>query len=427
MNTLVVVGAQWGDEGKGKVVDLLVENKQAVARFQGGHNAGHTLVVNGKKTILRLIPSGILQSHVHCYIGNGVVVSPEALIGEINELKAVGIDVLNRLKISDLCPLILPYHIALDQAREKARGTDAIGTTGRGIGPAYEDKVARRSVRMADLKDLDLLKDKLTSLANYHNHQLTEIHGLSPINFDEIWRDLLQHREVLLPLLIDVSAALHEHFEVGDQVLCEGAQGTFLDIDHGTYPYVTSSNTVAGAACAGLGIGPKQINQVLGVVKAYTTRVGAGPFLTEQSNDTGALLAERGHEFGSVTGRPRRCGWLDLVAMKRSIALNGITHLCITKLDVLDTLSSIELCVAYEVDGNLTNQWPSTLQALDACTPRYETMPGWQSNTQGIQDYALLPQAAKDYLARISELLEVPIVIVSTGPDRAETICLEWP
>ena len=425
MNTLVVVGAQWGDEGKGKVVDLLVEDRQVVARFQGGHNAGHTLVVEGKKTILRLIPSGILQPHVHCYIGNGVVVSPEALLAEITELNQAGINVLERLRISYLCPLILPYHIALDQAREKAKGDHAIGTTGRGIGPAYEDKVARRSIRMADLQDLELLKEKLQTLARYHNQQLSNIHQVDPIDFEEVWDALLGYRETLLPLLTDVTSALEQHFIQGDQVLCEGAQGTFLDIDHGTYPYVTSSNTVAGAACAGLGIGPKSIAQVLGVIKAYTTRVGAGPFLTEQDNDLGALLAERGHEFGSVTGRPRRCGWLDLVAMKRSIMLNGITHLCVTKLDVLDTLESIDLCVAYEVDGNKSSEWPLTLASLKACKPCYESMPGWQASTQGIQDYAQLPQAAKNYLARIAEVLGVPLVMVSTGPDRAETITLE--
>ena len=426
MGTVVVVGAQWGDEGKGKIVDLMVENRQVVARFQGGHNAGHTLVVEGRKTILRLIPSGILQSHVHCYIGNGVVVAPEALMGEIEELKNAGIDVPGRLKISYHCPLILPYHIALDQAREKQRGDQAIGTTGRGIGPAYEDKVARRSLRMADLLDVTMLETKLKALDTYHNHQLENFYQAQAVDFDAVLHDLMRFREVLIPMLCDVSGALHQHFANGDEVLCEGAQGTFLDIDHGTYPFVTSSNTVSGAACSGLGIGPRNIDHVLGVIKAYTTRVGAGPFITEQDNEIGVQLAERGHEFGSVTGRPRRCGWLDLVAMKRSIALNGITHLCITKLDVLDTLETIHLCHAYEKDGQQIAEWPVSLQALEQCEPVYETMPGWQAQTEGLTDYESLPNQAKAYLKRIEEALGVPIVIVSTGPDRAETIMLEW-
>jgi len=374
---VVVIGTQWGDEGKGKIVDWLTDHAQGVVRFQGGHNAGHTLVVNGKKTVLRLIPSGILRAGVECFIGNGVVLSPEALFKEIDELEAAGVSVVSRLKISEACPLILPYHIALDQAREASKGAGKIGTTGRGIGPAYEDKVARRALRVIDLFSPERLKAKLEENVEYYNFQLTQYHHADPVDFTSIHQNLLLLAERLKPMVGDVSRTLYEMNKAGRALLFEGAQGTLLDIDHGTYPYVTSSNCVAGAAAPGAGVAPQMLSYVLGIVKGYTTRVGSGPFPTEQENEIGGYLAERGNEFGSVTGRPRRCGWFDAALLKRSIQINGVSGLCVTKLDVMDGLETINLCVGYMLNGQKVDIFPVGADAVAACEPIYETLPGW--------------------------------------------------
>ncbi|MDO4433630.1 MAG: adenylosuccinate synthase [Alysiella sp.] len=426
---VVVIGAQWGDEGKGKIVDWLAEQTTGVVRFQGGHNAGHTLVVNGKKTILRLIPSGILHENLDCYIGSGVVVSPEALLGEIDELNAAGVkNVEQRLKIAPTAPLILPYHIALDQAREKSRGAGKIGTTGRGIGPAYEDKVARRSVRAGDLANRDLVAEKVRNNLALYNVQLEHLHGAQAVDFDEVMAKIDAFRERILPMIADVSRTLYEKNQLGERLLFEGAQGTLLDIDYGTYPFVTSSNCVAGAAAAGAGVPPHMLNYVLGIVKAYTTRVGSGPFPTELFDEVGAGLAERGHEFGSVTGRPRRCGWFDAAALKRSIQVNGITGMCITKLDVMDGIEKIQICVGYTLpDGSTTDILPFGADAVANCTPIYETLDGWTESTFGVKSYDALPENAKKYLKRIEEVCGAPIAIVSTGPDREETILIQHP
>lgn len=422
---IVVLGTQWGDEGKGKIVDLLTDRVSAVVRFQGGHNAGHTLIIDGHKTILRLIPSGILREGVQCLIGNGVVLSPEALFTELGELEQNGVPASERLRISPACTLLLPYHIAIDQARERARGKDAIGTTGRGIGPAYEDKVARRGLKVQDLLDVERLAERLEKLAEYHNFQLEHMHNEAPIPFAEVYDQLLQQRERILPMIADVAEILASEHQAGNNILFEGAQGTLLDIDLGTYPYVTSSNTTAGAASTGTGIGPRYINEVLGITKAYTTRVGGGPFPTEQSNDIGMNMAERGKEFGSVTGRPRRCGWFDMVALRRSLLANSISSLVLTKMDVLDELAEIKICVAYEMNGKRYDLPGYDIKALENCTPIYETMPGWQQNTFGLTDYDQLPAQAIAYVKRLEELAGVPVSIISTGPDRKHTMVLQ--
>ena len=426
---VVVIGAQWGDEGKGKIVDWLAEEASGVVRFQGGHNAGHTLVVGGKKTILRLIPSGILHETLDCFIGSGVVVSPEALLGEIDELNAAGVkNVEDRLKIAPTCPLILPYHIALDQAREASRGKSKIGTTGRGIGPAYEDKVARRAIRVVDLLHPEKLVEKLEAVLAYYNVQLQHLHHAEPVKLEDVMAVIEKVAPRITPMITDVSRVLNEKNRRGESLLFEGAQGTLLDIDYGTYPFVTSSNCLAGAASAGAGVGPQMLDYVLGIVKAYTTRVGSGPFPTELFDEVGAGLAERGHEFGSVTGRARRCGWFDAAALKRSIQVNGISGMCITKLDVMDGIENINICVGYELpDGSKTDILPCGSDAVETCKPIYETMPGWSESTFGVKEYDKLPENAKAYLKRIEEVCGAPVAIVSTGPDREETIVLHHP
>ena len=424
---VVVIGTQWGDEGKGKIVDWLTDEANGVVRFQGGHNAGHTLVINGKKTVLRLIPSGVLRPAVAIYIGNGVVLSPTALLQEIGELEAAGVSVRPRLAISPACPLVMPYHVALDNAREGAMGDSKIGTTGRGIGPTYEDKVARRALRVQDLFYPDRFAAKLESLLEFHNFVLTQYYKRDPVPFARTCDETLALAPQLKPMVGDVAALLQAAKKRGDSLLFEGAQGALLDIDHGTYPYVTSSNCLAGAAAPGAGVGPEFLDYVLGIVKAYTTRVGTGPFPTELSDDIGAVLAKRGNEFGSVTGRPRRCGWLDVPALRRSFALNGVTGTCIMKLDVLDGLDEVKLCTGYTVDGEPLALLPSGADAVARCCPVYETMPGWQARTVGAASFAALPANARAYLDRIAELTEVPIAMVSTGPDRAETILLHHP
>ncbi|HEY9102997.1 adenylosuccinate synthase [Chitinimonas sp.] len=424
---VVVIGTQWGDEGKGKIVDWLTDHAEGVVRFQGGHNAGHTLVIGGKKTVLRLIPSGILHAGKACFIGNGVVISPEALLKEIDELKAAGIDVESRLKISEACPLILPYHIALDQAREAAKGDKKIGTTGRGIGPAYEDKVARRAIRVQDLFFPDRLAAKLGENLAYYNFLLKEYFKTETVDFQKTLEDTLRLAERIKPMVSDVSRTLHDLNKAGKPLLFEGAQGTLLDIDHGTYPYVTSSNCVAGAAAPGAGVAPQMLQYVLGIVKAYTTRVGSGPFPTELFDDVGAGLAKRGNEFGSVTGRPRRCGWFDAAALKRSIQINGVTGLCVTKMDVMDGIDVIKLCTGYRINGEVVDILPVGAEELSGCAPIYEELPGWSESTVGVKRYEDLPVNARDYLKRISEVTGAPIDIISTGPDREETIVLRHP
>ena len=424
---VVVIGTQWGDEGKGKVVDWLTEQVSGVVRFQGGHNAGHTLVVNGKKTILRLIPSGILHPGVLCYIGNGVVLSPTALLAEIDELQANQIDVESRLKISLACPLILSYHVALDQAREAAKGDTKIGTTGRGIGPAYEDKVARRAIRLLDLTNPQTLRTKLIEALSLHNFVLEHHLKAQPVSVDQVFNELMAMAPRLLKMTADVPQLLYEAGQRNENLLFEGAQGSLLDIDHGTYPFVTSSNCVAGAAGAGAGVGPSKLHYVLGITKAYATRVGGGPFPTEQTNEVGQTLAKRGNEFGSVTGRPRRCGWFDAAALRRSMQINGVTGLCITKLDVLDGFSEIKLCIGYDTPSGRLDVLPFGSDAVAQCTPVYETMPGWSGTTEGVRQWKDLPEAAQRYLNRLSEVVGAPIAMVSTGADRDDTILLDHP
>jgi len=424
---IVILGAQWGDEGKGKVVDLLMEQASFVARFQGGHNAGHTLVIDGKKTILRLIPSGILHSHVTCLIGNGVVLSPTALLQEINELESQGIPVSDRLKISPLCSLILASHVALDQAREKAKGSAAIGTTGRGIGPAYEDKIARRALRFGDLFNEKHLIEKLEQLVGYHNFLLKNYYHVPVVELNEIKEVLFASISKLQPMKADVSALLKQAREDGKHIVFEGAQGTLLDIDHGTYPFVTSSNTVAGAASSGTGFGPRYMDYVLGVVKAYTTRVGSGPFPPELNDEIGQHLAKRGNEFGSVTGRPRRCGWLDMVMLRRSVYLNSLSALCVTKLDVLDGLSVVRVCVGYSYQNKIFTDMAADADILAEVVPVYEDFPGWNESTYGVTSFAKLPINAQNFLLRIEEMAGIPIDIISTGPDRNETIIVRHP
>ena len=423
----MVIGTQWGDEGKGKIVDWLAESAQGVVRFQGGHNAGHTLWINGKRTVLRLIPSGIMHPHAICYIGNGVVLSPEALLKEIEELEAAGLDVRSRLRISEACPLILPYHVAVDQAREARKGENKIGTTGRGIGPAYEDKVARRALRVQDLYDLDVFDEKLKEVLEYHNFILTQYLGAEAVSFDEVKNQALALAPVIKPMVADVSALLYQAEKEGQQLLFEGAQGALLDVDHGTYPFVTSSNCIAGAASAGAGVGPQRLNYVLGITKAYTTRVGSGPFPTELMDEVGARIAKVGNEFGAVTGRPRRCGWFDGAALKRSVIINGISGLCVTKLDVLDGLENIGLCTGYMLDGKKIDLLPYGYKAVERAEPILETMPGWSDSTVGVKEYDKLPENARRFLTRIEEICEVPVDIISTGPDRMETILRRHP
>ena len=425
--SIVVLGSQWGDEGKGKIVDMLMQEASVVARFQGGHNAGHTLVIDGVKTVLRLIPSGILHAHVQCLIGNGVVLSPSALLQEMGELEQRGIDVKARLRISEACSLILPYHVALDQARERARGKKAIGTTGRGIGPAYEDKAARRGLRFADLFNADLFAEKLAEVLEYHNFVLVNYHQQPAIELNKLVDETLQMGAKLAPMKADVSVILSQARLQNKNILFEGAQGSLLDVDHGTYPFVTSSNTVAGAACVGTGFGPRHLDYILGITKAYTTRVGAGPFPTELHDDTGQELARRGNEFGSVTGRPRRCGWLDIVLLKRTNQLNSFSGLCITKLDVMDELPIVKICTGYRLHGALITEMPTELADLTACEPVYEELPGWLQSSVGIGKFAQLPLNAQKYLLRVEELVGVPIDMISTGPDRSQTIVLKHP
>lgn len=421
---LVVLGTQWGDEGKGKIVDLLTDRVSAVVRFQGGHNAGHTLVIDGKKTVLHLIPSGILRSNVKCLIGNGVVLSPEALATEMQMLEETGVPVKERLRISPACTLILPYHIALDQAREAAKcEVKKIGTTGRGIGPAYEDKVARRGLRVDDLFYPERLKEKLTEILEYHNFILVNYFKQPEISLESVYQECLGYAEMLKDLIEDIPHTLHKARVNGESLLFEGAQGTLLDIDHGTFPYVTSSNTTAGGTATGSGFGPLYLDYVLGITKAYTTRVGGGPFPTELFDDIGQYLGEKGHEFGATTGRPRRCGWLDAVALSRAIQVNSVTGICLTKLDVLDGLETVKICTKYlcpEAGELITT--PVGAEGYARVKPQYIEMPGWSENTFGVQSWEELPQAAKDYIAKIEEIVGVPVDIVSTGPDRVETI-----
>ena len=424
---VVVIGTQWGDEGKGKIVDLLTDRAHAVVRFQGGHNAGHTLVIDGKKTVLHLIPSGILRNDVMCLIGNGVVLSASALFQEIDALEQNGVPVRERLRVSDSCPLILPHHVALDAARELARGKAAIGTTGRGIGPAYEDKVARRGLRVADLFDTARFGEKLREVMEYHNFALKHYFKCDIVDYQKTLDEMLALKDRLEAITCDVPELLDQYRAQNRSVLFEGAQGTFLDIDHGTYPFVTSSNTSAGAAASGSGVGPTQLHYILGITKAYATRVGAGPFPTELFDDVGERLGARGQEFGATTGRKRRCGWFDAVAVRRARQINGFTGLCITKLDVLDGLTTLKLCTAYRCHGKTLTTPPSGADALATCTPVYEDLPGWSESTLGIKQYDKLPKNARAYLKRIEEISGVPIDIISTGADREETIVLRHP
>ncbi len=424
---IVIIGTQWGDEGKGKIVDWLAESAQGVVRFQGGHNAGHTLWINGQKTILRLIPSGIMHPNLTCYIGNGVVLSPEALLKEIAELELAGLDVRSRLQISPACPLILPYHIAVDQARELRKGDGKIGTTGRGIGPAYEDKVARRALRVQDLFEPAVFDEKLAEALDYHNFVLTQYLGAQAVSASEVRDQAMALATEIQPMVADVSNNLYVAQKAGHSLVFEGAQGALLDIDHGTYPFVTSSNCVAGAAAAGAGVGPQSLDYVLGIAKAYTTRVGSGPFPTELQNEVGQRLASVGKEFGSVTGRPRRCGWFDGAAMKRSVMINGISGLCVTKLDVLDGIDEIQIGVGYRYKGEFLDALPYGAHAAAEAEPVLETMPGWSESTVGVTEYDRLPVNARRYLERIAEVCDVPIDMVSTGPDRLETIVLRHP
>ena len=426
---VVVVGTQWGDEGKGKVVDWLTDHAQGVVRFQGGHNAGHTLVIGGRKTVLHLVPSGILRQGVTCYIGNGVVISPKALIDEIDELEGAGypVTVNGRLQISDVCPLILSCHAALDIARETAKGAGKIGTTGRGIGPAYEDKVARRAIRVRDLMVSERFSEKLRELLDYYNFILTRYFNAAAVDYEKLRDETLALKERLAPLVGDVPRALYEANKAGRNLLFEGAQGTLLDVDHGTYPYVTSSSCVAGAAAAGAGVGPMMLHYILGITKAYTTRVGAGPLPTEPGEDTGGMRRARGKEIGATTGRPRRCGWFDAAALKRAVQLNGVSGLCVTKLDVLDAIQEVKVCVGYQVDGSFSDLIPGGAEDTARCEPVYESLPGWQQSTVGIRDYAKLPSHARKYLERIEEILGVPIDMISTGAEREETIVRRHP
>ena len=426
---VVVIGTQWGDEGKGKIVDWLTDHAQGVARFQGGHNAGLTLVIGVKKTALQLIPSGIMRAGVACYIGNGVVLSVPDLLREIDKLEAVGVEVASRLKVSEACPVILPCHTALDAAREIARGAGKLGTTGKGIGPAYEDKVARRAIRVADLLNEQRFAEKLRENLDYHNFVLVNYLKSEAVDFQKTYDAALADVPRLRPMVADVSSALHAAHKAGASLLFEGAQGSLLDVDHGTYPFVTSSNCVAGNAAAGTGVGPNMLHYILGITKAYTTRVGSGPFPSELPTDAGVgqHLASIGHEFGTVTGRPRRCGWFDAALLRRSVQINGVTGMCLTKLDVLDGLSTLRLCTGYRLGDKLVDIFPVGAEDAARCVPVYEEMPGWTDTTVGAKTMDALPAAARAYIARIEALVGVPIDMVSTGPDREETIVLRHP
>ncbi|HTT07898.1 MAG TPA: adenylosuccinate synthase [Gammaproteobacteria bacterium] len=424
---VVVIGTQWGDEGKGKLVDLLTDRVRAVVRFQGGHNAGHTVVVNGKKTVLHLIPSGILREGVECLIGGGVVVSPQALVEEITMLEKSGIVARPRIFLSDACPLILPYHVKLDQARELAKGKAAIGTTGRGIGPAYEDKVARRALKVGDLPHRERFAAKLGEVLDFHNFSLQHYYKQPPVDFQQCLDEAMQSVGMLAPMITSIPDRIAAHQASGSNILFEGAQGTLLDVDHGTYPYVTSSNTTAGNAATGSGVGPRCLDYVLGITKAYTTRVGGGPFPTELTDDVGEYLSKRGNEFGATTGRRRRCGWFDAVALRRSRLINSLSGLCVTKLDVLDGLDTIRLCTGYRRDGETFLTLPGNADALVGCEPIYEEWPGWKESTLGLRRYADLPKNARTYLERIAATVETPLDIISTGADRADTIILRHP
>ncbi|AJJ17902.1 MULTISPECIES: adenylosuccinate synthase [Yersinia] len=425
---VVVLGTQWGDEGKGKVVDLLTERANYVVRYQGGHNAGHTLVINGEKTVLHLIPSGILRENVTSIIGNGVVLAPDALMKEMTELEARGVPVRERLLLSEACPLILPYHVALDNAREKARGEKAIGTTGRGIGPAYEDKVARRGLRVGDLFNKETFAIKLKEIVDYHNFQLVHYYKADAVDYQTVLDEVLAIADILTAMVVDVSDLLDSARKRGDLIMFEGAQGTLLDIDHGTYPYVTSSNTTAGGVATGSGLGPRYVDYVLGIVKAYSTRVGAGPFPTELNDETGEFLRKQGNEYGATTGRSRRTGWLDIVAVRRAVQINSLSGFCMTKLDVLDGLKEVKLCVGYRMpDGREVDTTPLAAEGWEGIEPIYETMPGWSEITFGVKEHSKLPQAALNYIKRVEELTGVPVDIISTGPDRDETMILRDP
>jgi adenylosuccinate synthase len=424
---VVILGTQWGDEGKGKIVDLLTEQVKYVARFQGGHNAGHTLVIEGKKTVLHLIPSGILHEGVTCLIGNGVVLSPEALMKEIGELEAQGVPVRQRLRLSPACPLILPYHVALDLARELARGNDKIGTTGRGIGPAYEDKVARRGLRLGDLLDPRSFAQKLREIIDYHNFALTQYYRVEAVDYDTVLAQALALGDQIKPMICDITEMLHRAREAGENIMFEGAQGSLLDIDHGTYPFVTSSNTTAGGTATGSGFGPLYLDYVLGITKAYTTRVGSGPFPTELSCDVGEYLGKKGHEFGATTGRKRRTGWFDAVALRHAVRINSVSGICLTKLDVLDGLDEVKICTGYrDAQGNPVGI-PFDADGWNSVLPVYETLPGWQDSTVGATELAQLPINARNYIKRIELLVGASVDIVSTGPDRVETIILRHP
>lgn len=428
MNTsIVVLGTQWGDEGKGKIVDLLSRNADAVVRFQGGHNAGHTLVINGEKTVLHLIPAGILQAGVECLIGNGVVLSLRALRHEIEELENKGVEVRSRLRISPSCAMIMPYHELLDRAREEARGNRAIGTTCRGIGPAYEDKVARRGLRTSDLLNEVELAEKIDHLLDYHNFVLEQRFGKQPVSLDKVLDEALELGAYFADMVADVSGRLYHLRDAGKRIMFEGAQGSLLDIDHGTYPYVTSSNTTAGGVCTGAGVGPDAIDYVLGITKSYMTRVGGGPFPTELFDQAGERLARRGDEFGATTGRPRRCGWLDAVAVRRMVKLNGVSGLCVTKLDVLDGFDEIKICTAYRLHGETLDVPPLDSLSWPQLEPVYESFPGWQDSSRGAERMEDLPANARSYLEAMEVTCGAPIHIVSTGPERNENIILKFP
>lgn len=428
---VVVLGTQWGDEGKGKVVDLLTDKASYVVRYQGGHNAGHTLVIGGEKTVLHLIPSGILRDNVTCVIGNGVVLSPEALLKEMGMLESRGVPVSERLFISEACPLILPFHVAIDAAREAALGKKAIGTTGRGIGPAYEDKISRRGLRVGDLFNEAQFAEKLKEVMAYHNFQLTEFYGCDAIDYDDVLAQAKAFAKVLKPMVTDVVALLDKARKDGQSILFEGAQGTLLDIDHGTYPFVTSSNTTAGGVATGAGFGPLYLDYVLGITKAYTTRVGSGPFPTELDDHVGKYLGEKGHEFGATTGRQRRCGWFDAVVMKRAVQINSVSGICLTKLDVLDGLDEVKICIGYRYEGgsceDISDLPPAGAEGYEKVIPVYESLPGWSESTFGAKSMEQLPQNALNYIQRIEQLLGIPVDVVSTGPDRVETIIRRHP
>jgi adenylosuccinate synthase len=424
---VVVIGTQWGDEGKGKLVDLLTEQADAVVRFQGGHNAGHTLVIGGRKTVLHLVPSGVLRAGVDCFIANGVVLSLPDLFREIDLLESIGVPVTDRLLVSEACPLILPIHIALDLAREREQGPKAIGTTGRGIGPAYEDKIARRGIRAGDLLDQDRFGEKLRALLDYHNFVLRQYFNESESDYQEVFDQTWELGLRLQPMLSDVAEMLYKFQAAGKNILFEGAQGAMLDIDHGTYPYVTSSNTVSGGAATGSGIGPLDLDYVLGITKAYCTRVGNGPFPSELFDERGKQIASRGAEFGATTGRPRRCGWLDTVALKKSVKLNSVSGLCVTKLDVLDGMDIVGICTGYTYRGHKLDSIPIGAEKYSECQPVIEEMPGWLDATSGVTSHSDLPENARTFLSRVEELVGVPVEIISTGPDRDETLIVNNP